>query len=166
MYKRQLLLCYNRPLGESLTEAFAGDDRVTAGSFHRWGRDLLEAADLLPEGTLPNEFFQETMPELIPDAADALDRQWDALVIDEGQDFSPGWYTALFLTLDDPDHDVVNVFADPNQNIYRTDWQSPLDVDPFVLDINCRNTNQIAHCLLYTSPSPRDATLSRMPSSA
>ena len=25
---------------------------------------------------------------------------------------------------------------------------------------------QYAHCLLYTSPSPRDATLSRMPSSA
>ena len=30
-----------------------------------------------------------------------------------------------------------------------------------------RNLNgQIQHCLLYTSPSPRDATLSRMPSSA
>ena len=26
--------------------------------------------------------------------------------------------------------------------------------------------NQIKSCLLYTSPSPRDATLSRMPSSA
>ena len=27
-------------------------------------------------------------------------------------------------------------------------------------------TRRFAHCLLYTSPSPRDATLSRMPSSA
>ena len=27
-------------------------------------------------------------------------------------------------------------------------------------------SNQYAFCLLYTSPSPRDATLSRMPSSA
>ena len=26
--------------------------------------------------------------------------------------------------------------------------------------------DQLKHCLLYTSPSPRDATLSRMPSSA
>ena len=26
--------------------------------------------------------------------------------------------------------------------------------------------SKIRHCLLYTSPSPRDATLSRMPSSA
>ena len=31
--------------------------------------------------------------------------------------------------------------------------------------MNAFNTQQII-CLLYTSPSPRDATLSRMPSSA
>ena len=31
---------------------------------------------------------------------------------------------------------------------------------------NERNRTEINHCLLYTSPSPRDATLSRMPSSA
>ena len=36
---------------------------------------------------------------------------------------------------------------------------------------NCINLagldkNQVESCLLYTSPSPRDATLSRMPSSA
>ena len=29
-----------------------------------------------------------------------------------------------------------------------------------------RHNNYIGYCLLYTSPSPRDATLSRMPSSA
>ena len=29
-----------------------------------------------------------------------------------------------------------------------------------------RMPEQLRHCLLYTSPSPRDATLSRMPSSA
>ena len=28
------------------------------------------------------------------------------------------------------------------------------------------DAQQVCHCLLYTSPSPRDATLSRMPSSA
>ena len=29
-----------------------------------------------------------------------------------------------------------------------------------------KNSKEIRFCLLYTSPSPRDATLSRMPSSA
>ena len=35
-----------------------------------------------------------------------------------------------------------------------------------IRDLSERNLAQSAFCLLYTSPSPRDATLSRMPSSA
>ena len=38
-----------------------------------------------------------------------------------------------------------------------------VDVEPVVVDTKPASTNA---CLLYTSPSPRDATLSRMPSSA
>ena len=33
-------------------------------------------------------------------------------------------------------------------------------------DLVIRKKNEVYVCLLYTSPSPRDATLSRMPSSA
>ena len=47
------------------------------------------------------------------------------------------------------------------------------DIDAFVELYNAtpiaqlpENWVQIYNCLLYTSPSPRDATLSRMPSSA
>ena len=40
----------------------------------------------------------------------------------------------------------------------NTPWGKPSDQ---ILKINYNN-----NCLLYTSPSPRDATLSRMPSSA
>ena len=38
------------------------------------------------------------------------------------------------------------------------------DGDTIVVDV--RDENEYKNCLLYTSPSPRDATLSRMPSSA
>ena len=34
------------------------------------------------------------------------------------------------------------------------------------MDDMMKNLNKMMACLLYTSPSPRDATLSRMPSSA
>ena len=37
---------------------------------------------------------------------------------------------------------------------------------PTDLEIEDFGTDMIMACLLYTSPSPRDATLSRMPSSA
>ena len=41
-------------------------------------------------------------------------------------------------------------------------------LDPVVVVTGCDNelVTQAIPCLLYTSPSPRDATLSRMPSSA
>ena len=43
-----------------------------------------------------------------------------------------------------------------------------LKIDPSTRVNNLTNDEvaQIRNCLLYTSPSPRDATLSRMPSSA
>ena len=36
----------------------------------------------------------------------------------------------------------------------------------FNYDLTSNDNEQLKGCLLYTSPSPRDATLSRMPSSA
>ena len=40
------------------------------------------------------------------------------------------------------------------------------EIDFDAIYLENKQTVQISFCLLYTSPSPRDATLSRMPSSA
>ena len=45
-------------------------------------------------------------------------------------------------------------------------WES-LQAGAIYKDLNdTQNTYMLNHCLLYTSPSPRDGLLSRMPSSA
>ena len=46
--------------------------------------------------------------------------------------------------------------------------QYSTDLGQLALDIPFQHNKYLNHytCLLYTSPSPRDATLSRMPSSA
>ena len=41
-----------------------------------------------------------------------------------------------------------------------------LAANPQITNPNAISVGQVINCLLYTSPSPRDATLSRMPSSA
>ena len=38
--------------------------------------------------------------------------------------------------------------------------------DGWIVKIEIKNTDEISDCLLYTSPSPRDLSTSRMPSSA
>ena len=54
----------------------------------------------------------------------------------------------------------VNIETGEHELIYADADQSALNL---ILD---ETNNRLYCCLLYTSPSPRDATLSRMPSSA
>ena len=46
------------------------------------------------------------------------------------------------------------------------DFQAPSEALETVIKSLSKKPARYTHCLLYTSPSPRDATLSRMPSSA
>ena len=59
---------------------------------------------------------------------------------------------------------IYNLIQIPNLEIYETDTPNKLRYlyakQPFTIGVN----NNI--CLLYTSPSPRDLSTSRMPSSA
>ena len=57
---------------------------------------------------------------------------------------------------------------DPNQNCYlfnKKDTVPLVFIHGVGLDHQMWN-HQVSYCLLYTSPSPRDRTRSRMPSSA
>ena len=53
----------------------------------------------------------------------------------------------------------------PRSPIVGTGLEGKVARDSRVL-INAEGSGVVEYCLLYTSPSPRDATLSRMPSSA
>ena len=71
---------------------------------------------------------------------------------------------------------VIKVFVDLYNKglIYKSkklvNWDTVLKTAISDLEVDQREVNSklyyINYCLLYTSPSPRDATLSRMPSSA
>ena len=62
----------------------------------------------------------------------------------------------------DADNDGVCADQDCNDN----NANLPATPGTSCNDGNANTTNDVIFCLLYTSPSPRDATLSRMPSSA
>lgn len=137
---RVLLTCFNRPLGDHLAEVTAEDPLITAGSFHSFAfGQAKNAGELLP--TSPNaDWYDDELPSLLPQAAAANGTAFDALVIDEAQDFAPMWWTSLALLLEDPDNGPFHLFLDSNQSIYRSDWEAPFDGASFDLSINCRSS--------------------------
>ena len=59
-----------------------------------------------------------------------------------------------------------NALWDISGELYTGTALAPLIGDPISFNANSDSSDVYGNCLLYTSPSPRDATLSRMPSSA
>ena len=138
-----LLLCFNRPLADYMREAI-DHDAVRVGSFHQLGLDMVKRAGFVPNFDPDQGWWDNELPNLLPEAAERLEEGFDALVIDEGQDFKPQWFTALQFLLHDPDDGLMFVYLDENQTIYVDGWEPPFEAEPFPLDTNCRNTKPIA----------------------
>jgi AAA domain/UvrD-like helicase C-terminal domain/Nuclease-related domain len=151
---RLLVVCFNRVLADSLRAAIA-DDRVEVLTFHAWcGRQLSEAGLEAPpppgRGKQWDDYWVETMPRLLSQAFDTarvVAAQYQAILIDEGQDFADDWYRVLLRALD-PDANRLFIAFDSSQNIYRRriSWRS-LGIQVVghtrVLRRNYRNTGPI-----------------------
>ena len=141
---RVVLTCFNRPLGDAFAAEFAGNDLVTAGGFHHLADGWITDAGLdFPDDPAP-EWWDDPLGELLLEAFTVGDFRTDAVIIDEGQDFDDSWFVALEAAIADPDEGLFLVFADRQQAIYRSGWEPPFDTVEYSLDLNCRNTNQIA----------------------
>jgi hypothetical protein len=81
-------------------------------------------------------------------AADRLGPQYDAVIVDEAQDFHPAWWLPLQCLMPDSKRGVFYVFFDDNQNLYGTplDWLQ--DLESYYLLTNCRNTQYIHRSFL------------------
>lgn len=150
--RRTLLLCYNRPLSDWMKRVMPVRDNLHVMTFHQlceWragivlketGRDLLAEA----RATYPGADRYEThLPHALAVSTDVLHDTYDALIVDEGQDFSDDYWLPLELLLADPEKSPLYVFFDQNQAVYREARNFPVTEPPFVLTVNCRNTRNI-----------------------
>jgi hypothetical protein len=94
------------------------------------------------------EWFEQALPVGLDGAIEALGPRYHAIVVDEGQDFDTGWLASLEGLLHGGREDVLYVFHDPAQAIFRDDQIGELGLTEFPLDFNCRNPGPIhALCL-------------------
>ena len=161
--RRVLLLCYNRGLAAYLK---ARADGFTVSTFHSLCDALSTAAGLpwptAPVGPDAQVFWREEAPTLLLQALDRLpDERFDAVIVDEAQDFYEYWWLAVERLLRRPKDDVLWVFFDPRQNIYGGSAWEALGLHTAPLAYNCRNTQRIAryaYGLLQAEPKLRAGT--------
>lgn len=146
---RTLLVCFNQPLARMLADDLAGSPApggLDVLTFHELCLRLGREAETLPIPE-PVEKTQDWWDVVLPGALDAaipkVGGRYHAVVVDEGQDFEKDWLESLYLMLADPDDDVLYVFHDPEQALYRDDVVGTLSLPEFHLDWNCRNTGPI-----------------------
>ena len=149
-----LLVCFNAPLAHVLwdetLEVAAKTGRLTVRTFHQLAEDLGREAAVLPEKPDPvtPDWFEATLPGGLDAAIDRLGPRFHAIVVDEGQDFETGWLASLEGLLHGGREDVLYVFHDPGQAVYRPDQTAELGLTEFPLDFNCRNAQPIHDLLL------------------
>lgn len=143
--KRVLFLCYNKPLADEITAKARG---FSVQTFHGLCSSMAKSAGekFSPSrGEGDREFWEEEAPDQLSRVLDVLaDERFDAVVVDEGQDFKGLWWLAIEKLLRNENESCLWAFYDPNQDLYGGGPTEALDLTPAVLRWNCRNTGLIA----------------------
>jgi len=147
--RKTLLLCYNKRLASWLKESIPDDYRelIEVYHFHGLCSDWCRRAGVTFNPGVGDEvdFWRHEAAELFWQAIEALPERFDAVVVDEGQDFYADWWDPLELINADTEKGQLYVFYDPAQNLYNDMGSSiPALGEPFELTLNCRNTQAIA----------------------
>jgi len=154
-----LLLCYNRPLADSLSMALNGIPGLHVMGYHQLcdlmvrqaqalGADVLkEAQDAYPSDS-QQKLFDFQYPFALALAAEVVPHRYDAILVDEAQDFGDEYWMGLESFLRSSEESYFYVFIDENQRLYERSSTIPVKEAPFYLTNNCRNTAPI-HELAY-----------------
>ncbi len=151
--QRVALVCYSHGLASYLERITATWSRrqqpAYVGEFHdlgkRWGAPEGPDESVRNDDTV--QFWEQDLPIQMADLAAQLEpgHRFDAIVVDEAQDFADAWWDPLLAALKDEDTGGLYVFTDEGQRVFNRLGSPPVPLVPLVLDQNLRNTRQIAN---------------------
>ena len=153
--QRVALLCYSLGLASWFKRSMLGVDRRHRPAFVGTFQDLASYLGVGEFGTRDNAtFWEEDLPrrmaELVADLPDG--KKFDAIVVDEAQDFADLWWTPIMRCLRDEEKGGLFVYSDENQRVFARFGRPPVPLVPLVLDHNLRNTKQIAETFVPLAP--------------
>lgn len=153
--RRTALLCYSIGLAEHFKRQVETWPRRHRPAFVGTWEDLGRSWGA-PSGTREDsEFWEVRLPELMAEKAmeQADGKKFDAIVVDEAQDFADTWWRPLLKALRSEEDGGLYVFADENQRVFSRFGGPPVQLVPLVLDHCLRNTRQVFESFGPMAPS-------------
>jgi len=141
--KRVLLLCYNHPLSCYLNLKTAKTNNIIVNTFHGFYNQVIQSAEKF--SFIVSDNSRLDMNLFIDAFIDSGFEEFDALIIDEGQDFEDEWLIALENIIKNCRSGTLYIYFDDNQSvIYRCkNYINEMQFPPFDLTQNFRNTKNI-----------------------
>lgn len=149
---KTLLTCFNVPLASHLENICKDQENLDVISFHKLCKRIVDDAclhskrDLVAEAkaSFPGlELWDHYFPIALAYALEFVNVRYDAIVVDEGQDFGEEFWLPIEMLLQDSNSSPLYIFHDENQDVYKRASTFPADASPITLSFNCRNTKKI-----------------------
>lgn len=138
---RPLLLCYNAPLRRYLASTLR-DLSVDVQTFHSLVLREAQCARSKTPFDPTSAWYETEAPHILYEAAARNHTRYDALLVDEAQDFAMEWLLVTQSLV--ADGGLLYLFADSHQDLYRRGWSTLEGLAELELTVNCRNTRPIA----------------------
>ncbi|KGN30525.1 nuclease [Knoellia sinensis KCTC 19936] len=154
--QRVALLCYSIGLASWFQRYFDGENRKNRPAFVGRFEEFAKFLGVEEFGTRDDpEFWESRLPEQMAELVDALPpgKKFDAIVVDEAQDFADLWWTPIVRALRDEEESGLYVYSDENQRVFARFGRPPVPLVPLILDHNLRNTRQIAETFGSLTPT-------------
>lgn len=153
--KRVALLCYSIGLASYFKRELAGEKYNQRPAFVGTFEELAAHLGVTEFGSRQDaDFWERRLPEQMAQLAAELPdgKKFDAIVVDESQDFADSWWVPLMRSLVDEESGGLYVYSDENQRVFPRFGRPPVRLVPLVLDHNLRNTQQIADVFSPLTP--------------
>ena len=159
---RVLLTCYNKALGQHMRQAMADEPGVTTAHFHEACYEVggLDRSKVkAPQGpdAAVRLFFDAELPQRMQQAGQQNGPAFDAVIVDEAQDFLASYWRALDAWLINPEQAVRYLFYDDAQRLRPDAAPVPGADQALVLTTNWRNTQAIHAHLALVEPAMASA---------
>jgi len=154
--QRVAVVCYSYGLANHLRRSLQTGSKAKQPAFVGTFEDLARSWGIEITGSRDDsDFWEVELPSLMSSKAAELSQsdRFDAVIVDEAQDFADDWWTPLVSGLRDEVSGGIFAYSDERQRVFARFGRPPLALVPLVLDHNLRNTRQIAKTFAPLAPS-------------